>query len=81
MDKTKCDPKKNKGINAKTPCKDTLGSYECVCKPGYELTPDKKDCRGNSSLQKLETRAPSTPFKSLRFLGFSGSLVANVIFD
>ncbi|XP_073249711.1 uncharacterized protein [Porites lutea] len=45
MDKTKCDPKKNKGINAKTPCKDTLGSYECVCKPGYELTPDKKDCR------------------------------------
>ena len=54
MDKTKCDPKKNKGINAKTPCKDTLGSYECVCKPGYELTPDKKDCRGNSSLQKLE---------------------------
>lgn len=57
MDKTKCDAKKNEGINPKSPCKDTLGSYECVCKPGYELTPDKKDCRGNSSLRKPRARS------------------------
>ncbi|XP_018429646.1 PREDICTED: tolloid-like protein 2 [Nanorana parkeri] len=25
-------------------CVNTLGSYKCVCDPGYELTPDKKNC-------------------------------------
>ncbi|KAG9485101.1 hypothetical protein GDO78_008281 [Eleutherodactylus coqui] len=25
-------------------CVNTLGSYKCVCDPGYELTPDKKSC-------------------------------------
>ncbi|KAG2466898.1 TLL1 protein, partial [Polypterus senegalus] len=25
-------------------CVNTLGSYKCVCDPGYELAPDKKSC-------------------------------------
>ena len=41
----KCDPDKSPGIAG---CKDLVGSYECVCKPGYRPTTDKKDCIGNS---------------------------------
>lgn len=28
-------------------CVNTLGSFKCVCDPGYELAPDKKSCEGD----------------------------------
>ncbi|OWK07742.1 hypothetical protein Celaphus_00008539 [Cervus elaphus hippelaphus] len=27
-------------------CVNTLGSYKCMCDPGYELAADKKACEG-----------------------------------
>ncbi|XP_016402401.1 bone morphogenetic protein 1-like, partial [Sinocyclocheilus rhinocerous] len=29
-------------------CVNTLGSYHCGCDPGYELTPDRRSCAGDT---------------------------------
>ena len=30
-------------------CQNTKGSYKCVCKPGYQLEPDKKTCKAKGN--------------------------------
>ena len=34
-------------------CNNTEGSYECVCRPGYELSADKESCEGNLNSCKM----------------------------
>ena len=34
-------------------CNNTEGSYECVCRPGYELSADKESCEGNLNSCKV----------------------------
>lgn len=29
-------------------CKNTPGSFKCICPAGHELAPDKKSCKGNT---------------------------------
>jgi hypothetical protein len=35
------------GICRNGRCKNTIGSFACQCQPGYDLTADRKSCRGD----------------------------------
>ena len=41
-------------------CKNTVGSFNCYCPPGFDLSSDGKQCLGNS--------LPVTPFKAKIFV-------------
>ncbi|KAG7279564.1 hypothetical protein CRUP_034666 [Coryphaenoides rupestris] len=44
-----CSKPDNGGCDQR--CVNTLGSFKCLCDPGYELAPDKKSCEGGCAHQ------------------------------
>ena len=37
-------------------CKNTEGSYECICEDGYYLNPDHRTCTGESRTERERER-------------------------